>query len=105
MMGLERLIQNTYGTTPQIDLDKQILRARVPKPTTFDFTALADGIKRANVGTAAIVLSVPFLVKNGIAVIQETGQSFKIEGTQSGGARLRILGWESPETTKAELAP
>ena|SRR5688572_22348242 len=103
MMGLERLIQKTYGTTPQIDLDKQILRARVPKPTTFDFGALADGIKRANVGTAAIVLSAPFEVKDGRVVIRDTGQTFKLEGPSTGGSRLRILGWESAETTRAAI--
>lgn len=103
MMGLERLIQETYGTTPQIDLDKQILKARVPRPLRLDFTALADGIKRANVGTAAIELDVAFDVKNGRVILRETGQDFSLEGTRTEGSRLGVLGWENPSTTRVEI--
>jgi hypothetical protein len=103
MMGLERLIQKTYGTTPQIDLDKQILRARVPRPMRLDFTALADGIKRANVGTAAIEIDVPFDVKDGRVILRETGQEFPLHGERAQGSRLRVLDWENPSTTRVEI--
>jgi len=101
-MGLERLIRNTYGTTPQIDLDKQILRARVPRPATLDFGALADGIRRANVGTAAIEVEVDFKVTDGRVVIEGSGQSFTLEGSGSGRKRFKVHGWESPESTRLE---
>lgn len=101
-MGLERLIQNLYGTTPQIDLDRQILRARVPKPMALDFKALADGITRNNVGTAAIEIEVEFEVKGDRAVLKETGQSFPLEKAATGGNRLRVLGWEAPATTRVD---
>ena len=103
-MGLERLIQNTYGTTPQIDLDKQILRARVPKPMTLDFTALADGIKRANVGTAAIEIDVAFEVKGDRVVLAGTGQSFPVEPGAPQGIRLKVLDWTDPATTRVTIA-
>ena len=102
-MGLERLIVNTYGTTPQIDLDKQILRARVPKPISFDFTALADGIKRANVGTAAIEVELPFEVKGDRVLIDRTGQSFGLGEPGPGRARFRVRGWETPETIRLDV--
>ena len=101
-MGLERLIRNTYGTTPQIDLDRQILRARVPRPATLDFGALADGIRRANVGTAAIEVEVDFKVTDGRVVIEGTGQSFPLEGAGPGRLRFRVHGWERAETTRVE---
>ncbi len=104
-MGLERLIQKLYGTTPQIDLDKQILRARVPQPVTLDFPALVDGITRANVGTAAILLEAAFDAKDGRVILKRTGQSFPLEGDASGGHRLRVLGWESPETVRVQAIP
>ena len=102
-MGLERLIQNLYGTTPQIDLDKQILRARVPGPTTFDFAALADGIKRNTVGTAAIEVEVPFQVNGDRVVIDRTGQSFALGAPGTGRTRFRVQGWEKPETTRIDV--
>jgi hypothetical protein len=103
MMGLERLIQKTYQTTPQIDLDRKILRARVPRPVALDFPALADGITRANVGTAAIEVDVAFDVKDGKVVLKGTGQSFPLQGPSSAGSRLRVMGWETAETIKLEI--
>lgn len=99
-MGLERLIRNLYGTTPQIDLDQKILRARIPKPMKLDFTELAEGLKRANVGVESIEIEIPFEVTDARVVVQGTGQTFSLA---SKGRRLRILGWESPETTRVEV--
>ena len=105
MMGLERLIKRTFGTVPTIDLDRKILQARIPKPATLDFPALADGMKRANVTPAAMTLEVSFHVEKGNVVLTETGQTLKLEGRASGAPRLRILGWESEEHVRAELIP
>ena len=60
MMGLERLIQNTFGTTPQLDLDKKILRVRIPKSVAIDFPALAEGIRRNNVTPVTLKLEARF---------------------------------------------
>jgi hypothetical protein len=56
MMGLERLLSNLYGSTPQIDMDLQVARARMGRPQILDIAALADGCKRNNVGVSMIVV-------------------------------------------------
>ncbi len=108
MMGLERLFRNLYGTTPQIDMDRQLARARVPAPMALDFHRLADGIKRNNVGTAAIMLRAAAEVKDGKVILRPTGQAFGLHGPApaDGGARprtLRVLGWEDPAAVRLEV--
>ncbi|MFN3484998.1 MAG: hypothetical protein ACK44W_05895 [Planctomycetota bacterium] len=108
MMGLERLFRNLYGTTPQIDMDRQLARARVPAPRPLDFTGLADGIKRNNVGTAAILLRATAEVRDAKVILQPTGQEFPLHGRAPGdpSARrrtLRVHGWEDPATTRLEV--
>jgi len=110
MMGLEKFLRGLYGTEPQIDMDRQIARARVPRPMRLDFAALADGIKRANVGTAGILVVAIVETKQGFVRFQATGQSFPLKGPagQEGEARrlsLRVLDWELPDRTKLEIVP
>lgn len=107
-MGLERLFRNLYGPTPQIDLDKQIARARVPQPLPLDFAQLADGIKRANVGTAAIRFEARAEVKDGKVVLHPTGQAFPLAGPpppDPAAARrwMNVLEWEDPGKTRLEV--
>jgi hypothetical protein len=104
MMGLEKLLRGLYGTVPQLDMDKQFARVRVIQPMTFDFKALSDGIRRNNVGTAAIEVEATVDVAGGKVVIQPTGQSFLLLGTgASGRRRLKVLDWEDPAKTTAEI--
>ena len=108
MLGLEKLLRGLYGTVPQLDMDKQFARSRVPKPMTFDFKALADGIKRNNVGTAGIEFEATTEIRDGQVVVQPTGQVFRIAGTppdQKGGARrrMKVLNWEDPEKTEVQV--
>ena len=103
-MGLEKLLRGLYGTVPQLDMDNQFARVRVIQPMTLDFKALADGIRRNNVGTAAIDVEVTVEVAGGKAVIQPTGQSFPLIGTgASGRRRLKVLDWEDPAKTAVEI--
>ena len=107
-MGLEKLLRGLYGSAPQLDMDAQFARVRVIKPVTFDFKALADGIKRNNVGTAGIEVEANTEVRNGQVVIQPTGQTFRLAGTpadRQGPARHRwkVLNWEDPGRTEMEL--
>jgi len=87
MPGLERLLRNLYGSTPQIDLDRQLARVRVVKPVAFDFPALTDGLKRANVGYGSAVLTVDVDIKGGQAVLRDTGQALPLEGPAQPGRR------------------
>ena len=103
-MGLEKLLRGLYGTVPQLDMDKQFARVRVIQPMTFDFKALADGIRRNNVGTAAIEVEATVEVAGGKVVIQPTGQSFPLIGAgTSGRRRLKVLDWEDPAKTTVEI--
>lgn len=108
MMGLERLFRNLYGTTPQIDMDRQLARARIPDPRPLDFARLADGIKRNNVGTAAIRLQATAEVRDFTVILRPTGQEFPLHGSapEDPSARrrtLRVHGWEDPATIRLEL--
>jgi hypothetical protein len=108
MMGLEKLLRGLYGSVPQLDMDKQFARVRVEKPMTFDFKALADGIKRNNVGTAGIEVEADVEVREGQVVIRPTGQAFRLAGPapeQKGMARrrFRISDWEDPPTTSVQI--
>jgi len=87
MPGLERLLRNLYGSTPQIDLDRQIARVRVVKPVVFDFPKLVDGLKRANVGYGAAAVTADVEVKDGTLVLRDTGQALPLEGPAAGGRR------------------
>jgi hypothetical protein len=108
MMGLERLLTGLYGTVPQLDMDRQFARARVIRPMALDFAALADGIKRNNVGTAGITLEAVAEVRDGKVVLQPTGQAFALEGSgpaSPGRARrrLRVHAWTDPALTRLEI--
>jgi hypothetical protein len=108
MMGLEKLLRGLYGTVPQLDMDNQFARVRVPKPMTFDFKELADGIKRNNVGTAGIEMQASAEVRDGKVVLQPTGQSFALAGDPppdkgAGRRRWKVLNWEDPARTALEV--
>lgn len=105
-MGLEKLLRGLYGSVPQLDMDQQFARVRVPKPMTLDFKALADGIKRNNVGTAGIEFEATVEVRDGKVVIQPTGQTFSLAGTPPAGAArkwMKVLNWEDSSLTRIEI--
>jgi hypothetical protein len=108
MMGLEKLLTGLYGSVPQLDMDNQFARVRVVKPVTFDFRALADGIKRNNVGTAWIEFEATAELRDSQVVIQPTGQIFRLAGSapeKKGTARrrLKVVGWEDPAKTEVQV--
>jgi hypothetical protein len=106
MMGLEKLLRGLYGTGPQLDMDRQFARVRVPKPMTFDFQALADGIKRNNVGTAGIEVEATVEIRDGRVVFQPTGQTFPLRNAPAKGParkRMRVLDWDEPAKTAVEI--
>lgn len=107
-MGLEKLLTGLYGTVPQLDMDRQFARVRVARPMTLDFAALADGIKRNNVGTAGITVQATAEVKDGRVVLQPTGQAFPLEGPAPGSAgpvrrTLKVHDWADPARTRLEV--
>lgn len=106
MMGLEKLLRGLYGSGPQLDMDRQFARVRVPKPMTFDFRALADGIQRNNVGTAGIELQATVEIRDGTVVIQPTGQTLKLSNSPSKGSarkRMKVADWDDPAKTSVEV--
>jgi hypothetical protein len=108
MMGLEKLLRGLYGSGPQLDMDRQFARVRVPKPMTLDFRALADGIRRNNVGTAGIEFEATVEVREGSVVIQPTGQTFRLRNAPAKGTgrmRMKVLDWEDPAKTGVEVLP
>lgn len=104
-MGLEKLLRGLYGSVPQLDMDNQFARVRVIQPMPFDFKALADGIQRNNVGTAAIELEATVEIADGKVRIQPTGQAFPLQGPGAAGGRhrLQVREWQDPAKTFVEV--
>jgi hypothetical protein len=97
MMGFEKLLRGLYGSVPYIDLDRKLARVRVPDPTTFDFAALAVGIKKNNLGLTGIWVEVDAVQDGGRVTLQPTGQSFPLEGVpRPGAARFKVVDWAAP---------
>ena len=106
MLGLQRLFEGLYGPTPQIDLDLQIARARVPQQHVFDFHAIADGLRRNNVGCDAITVGVRGSLADGTLRIDGTGQELPAKATaEAKGPWLwfDVEGFEEGETTQLHL--
>jgi len=105
MPALERLLRDLYGPRYQIDLDKKIAHSRVLEAKTFDFWALGDRMKRANVDLMGITLEVFAEVKDGKAIFSSTGQEFPLEGKPpaDGAATrrtFRVLDWMDKAKTR-----
>ena len=92
----------------QIDLDRQIARARVPRPMPLDFAVLAEGVVRNNMGVGGFVVHARASVGDGKVTLHPTGQVFLLSGSppsQPGEAmrRMSVVDWSDP--TKTALDP
>jgi len=107
MPGLERLLRNLYGSTPQIDLDLKLARSRAVRPMALDFHALGEGMKRANVDLIGITLQAEAALQGGKAVLQPTGQALPVEGAPADAPatrrNFRVLDWMEPAKTRLVL--
>lgn len=105
-MGLERLFRGLYGARPQIDIEEQIARVRVPEPVRLDFVEIEEGIRRNNLDVAAIVLHADVVV-SGKEVRLENGQRFPLrgdaEGKTRGRRRMSVHDWKTPEKTSIQI--
>lgn len=80
-MGLERSIVGRFGSTPQIDLDRQIARVRVTRPDKLDFAWFADTMVRNNIGVGGFRLYARARIKKGAVILEPTGQRFALSGS------------------------
>ena len=88
----------------QIDLDRQIARARVPRPMALDFAVLADGVVRNNMGVGGFTVTAVASVDGGKVTLHPTGQGFRLAGappSQPGEAmrRMKVVDWSEPQKT------
>ena len=107
-MGYEKLLTSLYGSTPQIDLDKQIARVRVPKPQTLDFKLLGEGIIKNNMGVGGIFFAATAGVREETLVLQPTGQTFRLRGNPPSDCtpawrRMQVHDWEDPTRISVEI--
>jgi hypothetical protein len=72
---------------------------------TLDFAALADGVRRNNVGVAGISVAAEVRFKQGRVVVPATGQRFPLSGTApaDGWTWFEVVDWDDPDRTA--LAP
>ena len=107
-MGLERLLRGLYGTDPQIDLDRGFARARVPRPTSFDFAKLADGVKRTNADLLFFQLEADVTISGGRVRLHPTGQVFVLRGDGKETAsperrKMKVVDWSDPAAQVVEM--
>ncbi len=108
-LGLEKLLRNLYGTVPQIDLDRQFARVRIPRPVVFDFAGIAEKVKRTNTGLGGIVVTARTVVRDGKVEIVESGQRFSLSGESPVDPdlrwrKLKILGWREGGPVHAAIS-
>jgi len=109
MPGLERLLRNLYGSTPQIDLDRKLARSLAMTPGTLDFPGLFDGMTRANVDLMGITVQATAEVHKGRVRIQPTGQEFAVEGSPPDSPpalrTFKVLDFKDPAKVRLEIVP
>lgn len=82
-VGLEKFLTRLYGTVPEIDLDRQVVRVRIPSPTFFDVARIVDGFRRANTGLDSVLITTWGTVSGNWFRIDGTDQTLRVEGTVS----------------------
>lgn len=99
-------MRSRYGSSPQIDLDKQIARTRVAEPLTLDFQLIARRVRENNMGVGGIYVESDVTVNDG-QVTFATGQKVPLEGAAeaSGWQRFSVLDYDTPAKTRLTAAP
>jgi hypothetical protein len=90
---------------------------RVIEPMTLDFPALADGVRRNNVGVAGITLQARARIERDdadaggapVVVIEPGGQRLPLAGSAPADASarwrtFRVRGWDPPDAVVLEAA-
>ena len=73
-LGLEKFLRSLYSTAPQIDLERQMARVRVPEPVMIDLPGIVDGFRRANTGLNSVWVTASGVVSGGRLLLRETKQ-------------------------------
>ncbi len=99
-------MKGRYGSSPQIDLDKQIARTRVAQPMQLDFQLIARRVRENNMGVGGIHVESDVTFDDGRVALR-SGQSFPLEGaaTAPGWVRLRVVDYDDPSKTRLAVAP
>lgn len=79
-MGLQQFFESRFGSTPQIDLDRQLCRVRIERPLPLDLRAIADGVIKNNMGLGGLQVRVRGQLRDGKATLAESGQVVSVEG-------------------------
>lgn len=109
-LGLEKALRRLYGTSPQIDLDRQLARCKIPAPVLLDFPQLADEVRRANTGLGGILLTVEAIGQQDEVEFVRSGQRLPLEPgatplpRQAGWRRITIINWDRTATVRARSA-
>jgi hypothetical protein len=99
-----------YGSDFQIDLDRQIARVRLERPQALDFAALAEGVRRNNMGLAGFRLEARAAVSGGKVRIEPARQEFLLHGAappdgSPAWRTLRVHRWDDPSKIALEVLP
>lgn len=81
----------------------------VSRPRTFDFAALADAVKRNNMGLGGFRVRTRVQISGGQVSIEKTKQTFTLVGGSPIGigeyATLEILDWKEADPPTARIVP
>ena len=90
-MGVARLLRSRYVSEPQIDIEQQWARARVPAPVTFDFPSLDEGFEKNNYTLERVRVRTDVAVRDDEVKIVATGQTFRLRGEAADLFRRDVL--------------
>ena len=78
---MQQFFESQFGSTPQIDLDRQLARVRIVRPQPLDVRRIAqDGVIKNNMGLGGIELRVRGTLQDGTVTFVETGQTLPVTG-------------------------
>ncbi|MBL8756231.1 MAG: hypothetical protein JNK15_23250 [Planctomycetes bacterium] len=78
---MQQFFESRFGSTPQIDLDRQLCRVRLERPLPLDLRAIAtEGILKNNMGLGGLQVRVRAVLADGKATFEGTAQQISVQG-------------------------
>lgn len=78
---MQQFFESRFGSTPQIDLDRQLCRVRLERPLPLDLRAIAtEGVVKNNMGLGGLQVRVRGVLDGGTVTLEGTSQRISVQG-------------------------
>jgi len=107
---LKLITRRLFGTLPEIDEARQILRLRLPAPCRLPLQELARAVDGTHALTRRLTIQASISLEGGRAVIHPTGQILALAGDPAKDAaesrrRMAATGWREPSGLRMTVQP